>query len=144
MWYLLGIQPKSNVFHLRSQFYTGDFFNPMPTIEKDCEPMLKTYEELSPDIISVAFDPEGTGPDTHYKVLQVVAQALRLGKERKEAFNPKIWGYRNVWHRFHFSQASLAIPVTAKALTEMHKTFMCSFGKIVFRYCFLYHFVSFF
>jgi len=39
--------------------------------------MKTTYSHFNcnPDIITVAFDPEGTGPDTHYKVLQVVYQA---------------------------------------------------------------------
>jgi len=84
MWALQDIEPKTNVFHLRSAFYTGDFFNPMPTINEDCKPMLNLYNELQPTLVTVAFDPEGTGPDTHYKVLQVVAQSLRLARDEKK------------------------------------------------------------
>ena len=68
--------PKLNIFHLRSNFYAGEFFNPLPTISKYCKPMLGLYETIESSLIAVAFQPEGTVPDTHYKVLQVVAQAL--------------------------------------------------------------------
>merc|ERR1719242_2678922 len=89
MWALQNI-PTSDIFHTRSKFYTGDFFNPMPTIEKDAVPMLDLYKKTMPDILSVAFDPEGTGPDTHYKVLQVVAQGLRLAQEQNLEIQPRI------------------------------------------------------
>ena len=78
MWYLQNINPKTNVFHLRSKVYACEFFNPLPTISEDCEPMLGLYETLNSSLIIVACEPEGTGPNTHYKVLQVVSQALRL------------------------------------------------------------------
>ena len=50
-------------------------------------------------MITVAFDPEGTGPDTHYKVLQVVAAGLRIALQRGDLVDPDpiVWGYRNVW-----------------------------------------------
>jgi len=127
MWALQNI-PTSDIFHTRSKFYTGDFFNPMPTIEKDAVPMLDLYKKTMPDILSVAFDPEGTGPDTHYKVLQVVAQGLRLAQEQNLEIQPRIWGYRNVWYRFKVAAANVAIPVRAAAMDEMHKTFLASFG----------------
>jgi len=110
------------------RFYTGDFFNPIPTINEDAKPMLSLYEQINPDIITVAFDPEGTGPDTHYKVLQIVAQGLRLSKEKKLSISPKIWGYRNVWHRFCFASANIAIPISVSSMNEMHRTFLASFS----------------
>jgi len=127
MWALQNI-PTSDIFHTRSKFYTGDFFNPMPTIKEDAVPMLDLYKKTMPDILSVAFDPEGTGPDTHYKVLQVVAQGLRLAQEQNLEIQPRIWGYRNVWYRFKVAAANVAIPVRAAAMDEMHKTFLASFG----------------
>jgi len=127
MWALQDI-PHQNVFHARSKFYTGDFFNPIPTINEDAKPMLSLYEQINPDIITVAFDPEGTGPDTHYKVLQIVAQGLRLSKEKKLSISPKIWGYRNVWHRFCFASANIAIPISVSSMNEMHRTFLASFS----------------
>lgn len=127
LWALQDI-PYQNIYHVRSKFYTGDFFNPMPTIDEDAKPMLDLYKHTDPDIISVAFDPEGTGPDTHYKVLQVVAQGLRLAKEKKLGINPRVWGYRNVWHRFRFSATNLIIPISVASMNEMHRTFLASFA----------------
>jgi len=128
MWALNGIDPKTNVFHLRSKFYTGEYFQPLPDQKKDAQPMFDLYQQIQPDLVTVAFDPEGTGPDTHYKVLQIVAQALRMAQSAKADLKPKIWGYRNVWHRFQICDSSIAIPVSAKAMDEMHKTFLASFG----------------
>lgn len=117
--------PMKDVHHLRAHFYTGDYFNPMPTIEHDAKPVLKFYQEFKPDIITVAFDPEGTGPDTHYKVLQVVAEALRISPE---FFQPIVWGYRNVWHRFSYGDANLMRPVSAEEMNILHYAFMESFS----------------
>ena len=39
MWALNGIDPKTNVFHLRSKFYTGEYFQPLPDQKKDAQPM---------------------------------------------------------------------------------------------------------
>ena len=125
-WCLQNIITKTNIFHLRSKFHASEFFNPLPTIGEDCEPMLGLYETLTLTLITVASDPVGTGPDTHYKVLQVAAQALRLSADKKLGSNNcKIWGYRNayVWGRFEF-----AIPITAKTMIEMHSVFLVSFG----------------
>eukprot|EP00483_Globobulimina_turgida_P000657 UN00657 len=128
MWALNGINPKKNVFHLRSKFYTGEYFQPLPDQVKDAQPMFDLYQQIQPDLVTVAFDPEGTGPDTHYKVLQIVAQALRMAKSEKANLKPKIWGYRNVWHRFQICDSSFAIPISAKSMTRMHKIFLASFG----------------
>ena len=53
------------------RFYTDDFFTPMPSLEDDAIPMANLIRARVPDLLTVAFDPEGTGPDTHYKVLLV-------------------------------------------------------------------------
>ena len=67
----LSRMPMNRVHHMRSKFYTDDFFTPMPSIADDAMPFANLIKARQPDIITVAFDPEGTGPDTHYKVLQV-------------------------------------------------------------------------
>jgi glucosamine-6-phosphate deaminase len=59
--------PMNRVHHLRSKFYNDDFFTPMPSLTEDALPMANLMRDQQPEIISVAFDPEGTGPDTHYK-----------------------------------------------------------------------------
>lgn len=137
VWANLGVNHRK-VYHTRSKFYTGDFFNPMPKENEDAKPMYNLYRKVfggmsdgEQGIVSVALDPEGTGPDTHYKVLQIVAQALRL-LEKQDVCNIasrlKVWGYRNVWYRFQLAHANIAIPVTASAMNEMHRTFIDCFG----------------
>jgi hypothetical protein len=70
------------------------------------------------------------GPDTHYKVLQVVAAGLRISLSREDlehGENMLVWGYRNVWFVFPPSQATLMIPCSASDLDLMHDTFMSCF-----------------
>lgn len=121
--------PMNRVHHLRSKFYTDDFFTPMPSLEDDAMPFANLLRARQPHIITVAFDPEGTGPDTHYKVLLVVAAGLRIAIERGDLADPDpiVWGYRNVWFEFTPSDATLLVPVTMSDLDLMHDTFMSCF-----------------
>ena len=73
----LSKMPMNRIHHMRSKFYTDDFFCPMPSLEDDALPFANLCRSRQPDLLTVAFDPEGTGPDTHYKVLQV-GLGLRL------------------------------------------------------------------
>lgn len=113
------------IYHMRANFYTGDYFNPMPSIEKDAKPLFELYKKIGPMIITVALDPEGTGPDTHYKVLQVVAQALRMGNFNSKL---KVWGYRNVWHRFKHSEANLMAPISDEDMKKMNHAFLTCYS----------------
>ena len=122
---LMAGVPLSNIDHMRAKFYTGDYFNPMPSIEKDAQPMIEHYRKVKPQIITVALDPEGTGPDTHYKVLQVVAQALKLTDWSSVT---SVWGYRNVWHRFKYSDANLMFPITDEEMENMNHAFLSCFS----------------
>ena len=128
VWCLSKI-PMNRIHHMRSKFYTDDFFCPMPSLEDDALPFANLLRARQPELLTVAFDPEGTGPDTHYKVLQVVAARLKLSLGRKDLLNPSVmvWGYRNVWFVFQPSEATLMIPATAEDLDLMHRTFMASF-----------------
>jgi glucosamine-6-phosphate deaminase len=127
VWALSSI-PNERCFHLRSKFYTDDFFTPMPTVEHDARPLAELVKQYQPNIVTVAFDPEGTGPDTHYKVLLVVAQAIRiLLQEVQDAIAPVVWGYRNVWFRFHPADATLMAPAGEAELERLHATFMACF-----------------
>jgi glucosamine-6-phosphate deaminase len=125
----LSRMPMDRVSHLRSKFYTDDFFCPMPSVEDDALPFANLLRDAQPDALSVAFDPEGTGPDTHYKVLLVVAAGLKLALSKQQLKNthPIIWGYRNVWFVFTPSDATLLIPCTTADLDLMHRTFMASY-----------------
>lgn len=93
-------------------------------------PVANLIKARQPDIVTVAFDPEGTGPDTHYKVLQVVAAGLRVSIARNDFplnKSPCVWGYRNVWFEFTPSDATLMMPCSATDLQLMHDTFMASY-----------------
>ena len=76
IWAYVGTNPR-DVHHSRLGFYTGDIFTEQPTLSRDVEPVLALIEQIRPTIVSLAFDPEGAGPDTHYKVLQVLARSRR-------------------------------------------------------------------
>jgi len=121
--------PMNRIHHMRSKFYNDDFFTAMPSLTDDALPMANLIKARQPEIITVAFDPEGTGPDTHYKVLLVVAAGLRISKTRKDLANanPIVWGYRNVWFVFTPSDTTLMIPGSEADLDLMHDTFMSSF-----------------
>lgn len=126
VWACFGIQTK-NVHHLRLGFYTGDVFTEQPSKERDVEPILNELRELKPSVVSLAFDPEGSGPDTHYKVLQVIAEALRMWSEEEDLSNVRVWGYRNVWYRFHPAEANRIVPVSLNAMSVMEDAFTHSY-----------------
>jgi glucosamine-6-phosphate deaminase len=117
----------SNVLHLRLGFYSGDIFTEEPTIERDVKPIRDMLESIEPDVVSVAFDPEGSGPDTHYKVLQATNAAIEQYVERSGNDDLKIWGYRNVWYRFHPSEANVYVPVSLNMFAVMENAFMNTF-----------------
>jgi glucosamine-6-phosphate deaminase len=122
VWGHFGIQVK-NIHHLRLGFYTGDIFTQQPTEERDVQPMLELLRQIKPSIISLAMDPEGSGPDTHYKVLQVIAEAVRLYKEERTEGELKIIGYRNVWYRFHPAEADKIYPVSLNDMAVLKSSF---------------------
>lgn len=117
----------SNVLHLRLGFYSGDIFTEEPTLERDVKPIRDMLETIEPDVVSVAFDPEGSGPDTHYKVLQATNAAIEQYVERSGNDDLKIWGYRNVWYRFHPSEANVYVPVSLNMFAVMENAFMNTF-----------------
>ncbi|MCF8226536.1 MAG: hypothetical protein K9J30_11725 [Bacteroidales bacterium] len=113
----------NNVHHLRLGFYTGDIFTEQPTFARDVTPILDQLKEYNPTVISLAFDPEGSGPDTHYKVLQTIAEAIRIWSQEKDLSELRIWGYRNVWFRFDASEANVIVPVSLNAMAVMDNAF---------------------
>ncbi len=115
------------VIHSRLGFYTGDIFTEEPDIDRDVPPILATLKRVRPTIVTVAFDPEGSGPDTHYKVLQAISSALKLYQKEFPAAKIKVWGYRNVWYRYHPSEANLFIPVTLNGMAIMKDVFLNAF-----------------
>ena len=123
VWANYGVRVR-DVHHLRLGFYKGDMFTEQPQKTRDVEPILDQLKKIKPTVISLALDPEGSGPDTHYKVLQSIAEAVRIWGEDTDLSELRIWGYRNVWYRFDMDEADLIVPVTLNSMAIMHSTFM--------------------
>ncbi|MBN1350082.1 glucosamine-6-phosphate deaminase [candidate division KSB1 bacterium] len=128
LWAHFGFD-TSNVIHSRLGFYKGEIFTEEPEIGRDVMPILQLIENLEPTQITVALDPEGSGPDTHYKVMQAISEALKIYEKNTGKANLKIIGYRNVWHRFHPSEANIFVPVSLGSLSILESTFMNYFGS---------------
>ena len=115
----------SHVHHLRLGLY--DAGNQGPNFHRDVEPILNQLRELKPTIITVAIDYEGLGPNTHYKVMQSIAEAVRLWSEETDLMDLKIFGYRNVWSTFHPAEANVYVPVSLNAMAVFEKAFKDSY-----------------
>jgi len=126
LWGYFGFN-SSSVMHARLGFYKGDIFTETPTIERDVLPMLEVLRKTKPNIVSVALDPEASGPDTHYKVLQVMSEALKLYEQESGRSDIQVWGYRNVWYRYHPSEADIIVPVSLNMFAVMENSFMNAF-----------------
>jgi glucosamine-6-phosphate deaminase len=122
VWAHYGVKVQ-DIEHLRLGFYTGDIFTPQPSSKRDVEPILEMLRRVRPTVISLAFDPEGSGPDTHYKVLQALAEALRNWKTEEDLSTLRIIGYRNVWFRFHPSEANVFTPVSLNSMAVLEMSF---------------------
>lgn len=123
VWAHYGTQVK-NVYHNRLGFYKGDIFTEQPDNNRDVVPILEMLKKVNPTVLSLTFDPEGSGPDTHYKVLQTTADALREWKKEKDLSHLRIWGYRNVWFRFHPAEANVIVPVSLNEMAAMDNVFV--------------------
>ncbi len=128
VWAYFGFD-REHVSHLRLGFYQGEVFTENPEHDRDVIPILNLLRKIKPTIITVALDPEGSGPDTHYKVLQATSDALRIYQKETDTSNLRIWGYRNVWYRFHPAEANLFIPVSLNSFSIMEDIFMHSYGS---------------
>jgi len=122
VWAHYGV-PVKNIEHLRLGFYTGDIFTQQPDRTRDVQPILECLRQIEPTIISLAFDPEGSGPDTHYKVLQAIAEALRQWSLEKDLSGLRVIGYRNVWYRFHPYEANVFVPVSLNSMAVLNQSF---------------------
>ena len=128
LWGFFGFSTK-NVLHMRLGFYQGDIFTENPEMQRDVMPIFKLMMNIKPTIVTLALDPEGSGPDTHYKVLQAIAEALRLYEKETGNSEIKVWGYRNIWYRFHPAEANIYIPVSLNSMAILENTFMNSYGS---------------
>ncbi len=117
VWNYNGVR-LDHIHHWRLKFYTEGL---VPDNQSDTDTILEQFRSYRPDIISLAFDPEGSGPDTHYKVLQAIAGAIRKWSLETDLTHLRIIGYRNVWFKFHPSEATMFVPVSLNDLA-IHQT----------------------
>ncbi len=121
----------SHIHHLRLGLYESRSKVPElvegPDYERDVLPILNQLRELKPTIITVAVDSEGLGPNTHYKVMQSIAEAIRLWNKEAELKDVRIIGYRNVWSIFHPAEANVFVPVSLNAFAVFEKAFKDSY-----------------
>lgn len=122
VWAHFGVQVK-NVHHLRLGFYTGDIFTEQPDKTRDVEPIVEMFRKVNPTKISLTLDPEGSGPDTHYKVLQATAEAVKKWSTEKDLSELRIIGYRNVWFKFEPHEANVIVPVSLGDMSVMEDSF---------------------
>ncbi len=128
VWAHLGFNTDS-ISHLRLGFYQGNIFTENPEVNRDVLPIFELLRKIKPTIITVALDPEGSGPDTHYKVLQATTEALKLYEKEADISNLRIWGYRNVWYRFHPVEANIYVPVSLNSMAILNSVFHYSYGS---------------
>jgi glucosamine-6-phosphate deaminase len=122
VWAHYGVLVR-NIEHLRLGFYTGDIFTQQPDRNRDVMPILESLRRIEPTVISLAFDPEGSGPDTHYKVLQAIAEAVRQWGRERDISSLRIIGYRNVWFRFQPHEANVFTPVSLNSMAVLDRSF---------------------
>lgn len=130
VWAHFGV-PIRNIHHLRLGFYKGDIFTEQPEQDRDVEPVLDQLRNINPDIISLALDPEGSGPDTHYKVLQAIAAAVKDWGKEKDISDLRVMGYRNVWYRYHPSEVNTIVPVSLNSMAVLESSFEQCYGSQV-------------
>ena len=126
----------SHIHHLRLGLYESRNKVPEPVegpapwcpdFESDVNPILTQLRTLKPTVITVAIDYEGLGPNTHYKVMQSIAEAVRLWGEETDLSHLRIFGYRNVWSTFHPAEANVYVPVSLNAFAVFEKAFKDSY-----------------
>jgi glucosamine-6-phosphate deaminase len=126
VWAYFGID-MDHVSHLRLPFYSANIFPEYPNIELDVMPIVALLEKIKPTIITLALDPEGSGPDTHYKTLIALSEAIDRYVAIHPEMNIRIWGYRNIWSRYALTEISTIVPVSLNSFAVLHNMFSSCF-----------------
>ena len=126
VWAHFGIE-KNFVHHLNLPFYSDDIFPQYPDFENDVVPVLKLLRKIQPTIITLALDPEGSGPDTHFKTLIALSEAIDKYAEEFPGIPLQVWGYRNVWSRFKIHEANMIVPISLNSFAVLHNMFNSCF-----------------
>lgn len=122
VWAHFGID-YHNIYHLRLPFYSDDIFPQYPDFENDVKPLLQIMESVKPTMITMALDPEGSGPDTHFKTLIAIAEAIDHYKNAHPEINLVLWGYRNIWSRFEIYECNRIFPTSLNSFAVLHNMF---------------------
>lgn len=122
VWAHFGIG-SDHVSHLRLPFYSDDIFPHYPDKENDVQPILNLLERVRPTIVSLALDPEGSGPDTHFKTLIALSTALEKYNAAHPDIDLHVWGYRNVWSRWSMNEVNTMIPVSLNSFAVIKNMF---------------------
>ncbi len=122
VWAHFGIG-SDHVSHLRLPFYSDDIFPHYPDSENDVKPIVELLGRVKPTIVSLALDPEGSGPDTHFKTLIALSAALELYHTAHPEIDIHIWGYRNVWSRWLMNEVNTMIPVSLNSFAVIKNMF---------------------
>jgi glucosamine-6-phosphate deaminase len=125
VWAHFGLG-RDRVHHLRLSFYTGEIF-PSDPVQKDIQPMLDLLEKVRPNVVTVAMDPEGSGPDTHFKVLIAVSRALEEYVKHHGEDSVRVIGYRNIWSRYHVAEADAIVPISLNSYAVLDSMFNTCF-----------------
>lgn len=126
VWAYFGID-MDHVSHLRLPFYSANIFPEYPNFEEDVKPVVQLLEKIKPTIITLALDPEGSGPDTHYKTLIALADAIDKYAADRPEMNLRIWGYRNIWSRYRLDEVNMVIPTSLNSFAVLHNMFNSCF-----------------
>lgn len=120
----------NHIHHLRLELYeSGNEASEAKSLsqQRDIALILNQLRTLKPTVITVAIDSEGQGPNTHYKVMQTIADTIRLWNEETDLRDLRIFGYRNVWSTFHPAEANVYVPVSLNAFAVFEKAFKDSY-----------------
>jgi glucosamine-6-phosphate deaminase len=126
VWAYFGID-MDHVSHLRLPFYSANIFPEYPDYDKDVLPVVELLEKIKPNVITLALDPEGSGPDTHYKTLIALSDAIDKYVANHPEMNFRIWGYRNIWSRYQLTEINTIIPVSLNSFAALHNMFNSCF-----------------
>ncbi|KAJ4460550.1 putative glucosamine-6-phosphate deaminase 1 [Paratrimastix pyriformis] len=85
-------------------------------------PLTALMTALRPSIVTSAFDPTDSVPDTRLHSMLAVATALR--EYRKLGQPHRVLGYRNIWSSFHPCEANVFVPVSMTQLSIVDSAFM--------------------
>ncbi len=122
VWAHYGVQVK-NIHHLHLGFYHNNIMGSKPDMDRDVMPILKELRKYKPTRLSLAMDPQGSGPDTHYKVLQSIARAVEEWNKEEDLSELRIIGYRNVWFKYNPWDVEIIVPVSLNSLATLNKSF---------------------